>query len=147
MMATDAARQPAPELVEMVVALYGELAEVTAAFLQAVQDGPPVEEAQSLFWQARTDLLGRLQPLLAREESWLKDGDGSKQAEERQQALALQLEKMEQVAALDARVLARLAALQAQVGEELKSLGQSKKGLAGYRVGLKGAPRFCRRTA
>ena len=146
-MATDATGQPAMELVEMVVALYEELAEVTAAFLEAIQDGVPDEAAQSLFWTARTELAGRLQPLLAQEEHWFDHGDGRKQAEHRQQALALQLEKMERVAALDARVLSRLAVLQAQVGEELKSLGQGKKGLAGYRVGLKGAPRFCRRTA
>ena len=37
-MATDAARQPATELVDMVGALYEELAEVTAAFLEAAQD-------------------------------------------------------------------------------------------------------------
>ena len=147
-MATTAARQPVTELVEMVLALYEELALVTAAFLEAVQGGVPDEAVQALFWTARTELVGRLQPLLAQEAQWRDHGDGGTQAEEReQQALALQLEKMERVAALDAQVLSRLAALQAQVGEELKSLGQGKKGLVGYRVGLKGAPRFCRRTA
>ncbi|MDG4474788.1 hypothetical protein [Thiovibrio frasassiensis] len=146
-MTMDAAGQPATELVDTVVALYGELAEVTAAFLEAVQDGPPEEEAQSLFWQARTELVGRLQPLLAQEEHWLGHSDGRQQKEQRQHSLALQLEKMQLVADLDARIVARLVALQAQVGEELKSLGQGKKRLVGYRVGLKGAPRFCQRTA
>jgi len=145
-MATDAARQPATELVEMVGSLYEELAEVTAAFLKTVQDGVPDEAEQARFWKARTDLVGRLQPLLAQEEHWLGHGDGRKQAEHGQ-PLALQLEKMKRVAALDVQIFSRLTALQAQVGEELKSLGQGKKGLVGYRVGLKGAPRFCRRTA
>ena len=131
----------------MVLALYEELAMVTAAFLEAVQDGVPDEAAQAFFWTARTELVGRLQPLLAQEAQWRDHGDGGKQAEDRQKALALQLEKMERVVALDVQVFSRLAALQAQVGEELKSLGQGKKGLVGYRVGLKGAPRFCRRTA
>lgn len=131
----------------MIVAVYEDLALVTAAFLEAVQDGVPDEAAQTLFWTARTDLVGRLQPLLAQEEDWLGRAEGRKQVENRSQALAFQLEKMERVAALDAQVASRLAALQAQVGEELKSLGQGKKGLVGYRVGLKGAPRFCRRTA
>lgn len=145
-MAMNAAGQPAVELVEMVVALYEDLALVTAAFLEAVQDGVPDEAAQTLFWAARTDLVGRLQPLLAQEEHWLGHSAGRKQAEHRQ-ALAHQLEEMELVAALDAQISSRLAVLQAQVGEELKSLGQGKKGLVGYRVGLKGEPRFCRKTA
>lgn len=145
-MAMNAAGQPAVELVEMVVALYGELALVTAAFLEAVQDGVPDEAAQALFWTARTDLVGRLQPLLAQEEHWLGHSDGRKQAEYRQ-SLAHQLEEMELVAALDAQISSRLAVLQAQVGEEIKSLGQGKKGLVGYRVGLKSEPRFCRKTA
>ena len=145
-MVIDAAGQPAAELVEMVVALYEELALVTAAFLKAVQDGVPDETAQTLFWAARTDLVGRLQPLLAQEEHWLGHNDQRQQAEHRLD-LARQLEKMELVAALDARISARLAVLQAQIGEELKSLGQGKKGLGGYRVGLKVEPRFCRKTA
>lgn len=146
--AMDTARQPGVELVDMVVVLYEELALVTAAFLEAVQDGVPDEAAQALFWAARTDLVGRLQPLLAQEEQWLGHSDGRKRKQaEHRQALTLQLEEMELVAALDARISSRLAVLQAQVGEDLKSLGQGKKGLVGYRVGLKGEPRFCRKTA
>ncbi len=144
-MAMTAARQPELDVVEMVVALYEELALVTAAFLEVVEDGVPDEDAQTLFWTARTELVGRLQPLLAQEALWRDQGDGGKQTEHRQ-ALAHQLEKMERVAALDAQISSRLVALQAQVSAELKALGQGKKGLVGYRVGLKGAPRFCRRT-
>ncbi|MBA3002803.1 MAG: hypothetical protein FP813_02985 [Desulfurivibrio sp.] len=143
-MATDVARQPEIELVDMVVTLYEELATVTAAFLGAIQQGAPDDAAQARFWAARTDLVERLRPLLAQQKLWRDQGDGRAQAE---QFLAVQMEKMEGVGVLDAQVLSRLAALQAQVGDELKSLGQGKKGLVGYRVGLKGAPRFCRRTA
>ena len=129
------------ELVDRVVALYEELAMVTAAFLAAIEDGPPDEATQTLFWSARTDLVGRLQPLLAQEGDWLGHGDGYRQA------LALQVQKMERVSALDAQVSFRLAVWQAEVDAELKSLGQGKKGLVGYRVGLKPAPRFCKVAA
>lgn len=139
-MATDAARQPAMAGMDMVVALYEELAEVTAAFLEACQDGAPDEAAQAFFWAARTELVGRLQPLLDRQGS-AHSGRGEQQTE------ALQLQKMERLAALDTLVLSRLAALRAEIGADLKALGQGKKGLAGYRVGLKGEPRFCRKTA
>lgn len=142
MMARDAARQPAVALVETVLALYEDLTEVTTAFLEVIQDGVPPEEAQALFWQVRTDLIGRVQPLLAEQKEWLDHDD-----EHWQQALAVQVKKMERLAALDSQVISRLAALQAVVGEELKSLAQGKKGLVGYRVGLKGSPRFCQRTA
>lgn len=143
-MATDVARQPEMELVDMVVALYEELAAVTAAFLEAIQQGAPDDTAQARFWAARTDLVERLRPLLIQQKLWRDQGEERMQAE---QSLAVQIRKMEAVAVLDAQVLSRLAALQAQVGDELKSLSQGKKGLVGYRVGLKGAPRFCRRTA
>lgn len=144
-MATDVARQSERELMDLIVALYEELATVTAAFLGAIQQGAPDDAAQARFWAARTDLVERLRPLLVQQKLWRdQEGDGRAQAE---QFLAVQMEKMEGVGVLDAQVLSRLAALQAQVGDELKSLGQGKKGLVGYRVGLKGAPRFCRRTA
>ncbi|OGR01517.1 MAG: hypothetical protein A2505_07585 [Deltaproteobacteria bacterium RIFOXYD12_FULL_55_16] len=141
MMAIDAARQPEMAVADTVVVLYEELAEVTASFLETFQDGSPDEGAQAFFWAARIDLVGRLQPLLARQKQAVH-GDGLGQ-----QPLALQLQKMERLAALDAQVLSRLAALQAEIGADLKALGQGKKGLAGYRVGLKGEPRFCRKTA
>ena len=103
-MAIDAARQSEMVLVDTVEVLYEELAEVTASFLETFQDGSPDEGAQAFFWAARTDLVGRLQPLLARQKQAVY-GDGRGQ-----QPIALQLQKMERLAALDAQVLSRLAA-------------------------------------
>ncbi|MBU2537301.1 MAG: hypothetical protein KKH22_02600 [Proteobacteria bacterium] len=144
-MAMDVTRQSEEvELMGLIVALYEELSTVTAAFLEAIQQGAPDDAAQARFWAARTDLVERLRPLLAQQKSWRDQGDGRKQSE---QSLAVQIQKMEGISVLDAQILSRLVVLQAQVGDELKSLSQGKKALVGYRVGLKGAPRFCRRTA
>lgn len=140
----DVARKPEMELIDLIIDLYEELSMVTAAFLEAIRQGAPDDTAQARFWAARTDLVERLRPLLAQQKLWREQGKGGEQSE---QALAVQIRKMEDVGALDAQILLRLAALQSQVGDELKSLGQGKKALVGYRVGLKGAPRFCRRTA
>lgn|GEM_PF-3408644 len=145
-MSAKVTRQPGTDLVDGVMALYDELAEVSATFLAAIVDGPPEEQAQTLFWTARKDLVERLQPLLAQEEQWLSLGDGDTQRD-RRQTMALQLQKMERLATLDRQISARLAILRAQIDEELKAISQGKKGLSGYRVGLKVAPRFCRIAA
>jgi hypothetical protein len=140
-MASDVAKKMTPAVADTVMALYEELAEVTAAFLEAVADEVPDEAAQALFWAARTDLVERLQPLLVRQKRLSEYGDGPVQ-----QDIAVQQQGGARLANLDAQVLSRLAALRAKVGMEIKALSQGKKGLVGYRVGLKGAPRFCRMT-
>ena len=145
-MSATVTRQATTDLVGGVMALYDELAEVSVVFLAALADGPPEERAQELFWSARRDLVERLQPLLAKEEEWLSLGDSDMQ-QERRQTLTLQLQKMERLAGLDRQISARLAILRAQIDEELKAISQGKKGLSGYRVGLKVAPRFCQIAA
>jgi len=145
-MGANVTQQATTDLVDEVMALYDELTEVSAAFLAAMADGPPEEMAQATFGAARKDLLEELQPLLAQEEQWLSLGDAGNQ-HARRQTLTLQLQKMERLAALDRQISARLATLRAQIDEELKAISQGKKGLSGYRVGLKVAPRFCQIAA
>lgn len=128
------------------VALYEELALVTAVFWEAIEDEAPEEAMQTFFMESRTDLVERLQPLLALEERWLAEADEETQVE-RRQALAPQLQKMELLTDLDARISTRLAVLRTRIGEEIKSLTLGRKGLVGYRVGLKVAPRFCQIAA
>lgn len=145
-MATKMERQEMDGVVAQTVAMYEKLALVTAIFWEAIADEVPEEAMQTFFMEARTDLVDRLQPLLALEEQWLAEADQETQVE-RRMVLAQQLQKMEIVADLDAKISARLVVLRARLGEEIKSISLGRKGLAGYRVGLKGAPRFCQVAA
>lgn len=125
--------------------LYDKLAALSEAFLSAARVGLPDGLSQDAFWQARTDLVGQLQPLLEQQRVWLERHAPPDQ-EAYREAVALQTQKMQRLEALDKQLLQQLIALQGQIGEQLKSIRQGKKGLGGYHVEQKVAPRFCRKT-
>lgn len=132
-------------LMAEVGALYDQLAVLTEAFLDTARGGMPDGLSQDAFWQARTSLVAQLQPLLARQGDWLSQHEAPAQ-EAYREAAALQSRKMQRVEALDGQLLQQLTALQGQIAEQLKSIRQGKKGLEGYHVEQKVAPRFCRKT-
>lgn len=129
-------------------ALYDKLAVLTEAFLSAARAGLPDELSQDAFWHARTSLVGQLPPLLAQQRDLLDrlDRDEARDQGAISKASRLQLQKMQRVEVLDAQLVQELAGLQTQIAEQLKAMRQGKKGLAGYQVDQKVAPRFCRKT-
>ena len=132
-------------LMTEVGAFYDKLAVLTEAFLNAARAGLPDGLSQDVFWQARTDLVGQLQPLLERQRVWLERHAAPDQAAYRE-AAATQTRKMQRVEALDGPLLQQLTAMRGRIAEQLKAIRQGKKGLAGYQVEQKVAPRFCRKT-
>ncbi len=133
------------ELMDEVGALYDKLAVLTEAFLGAVRGGLPDALSQDAFWQARTSLVEQLQPLLAQQGDWFRQHKAPDQASFRQ-AAALQTRKMRRLEALDGQLKQQLTAIQVAIGEQLQAIRMGKKGLVGYQVEQKVAPRFCRKT-
>jgi hypothetical protein len=132
-------------LMEEVGTLYEKLAVLTEAFLCAARGGLPDESSQDAFWQGRASLVEQLPPLLERQRV-LFDRDEAADQVAIGKASDLQLRRMQRVEALDAQLVQELAAMQARIAEQLTSIRQGKKGLAGYQVDQKVSPRFCRKT-
>ena len=113
------------ELMAEVGALYDKLAVLTEAFLSAARGGSPDGLSQDAFWQARTDLVGQLQPLLEKQRVWLERHAAPDQAAYRE-AAATQTRKMQRVEALDGPLLQQLTAMRGRIAEQLKAIRQGK---------------------